>query len=182
MPAVADKDSPESDRNRIFALSTMYSKEEIKILRKNFWDTFGKRCEIVPELRHRKKKWMLHRTRIPNVALKFEVGRTDAKVMIEISHRSENRRIFVFETLQKYRLLLEEGFENGLEWEFLYEREESGQEVCRIYTSLPGADFHRQHTWPDIYNFFIENMLKLERNFLEIHDVLQEEIRSYDAF
>ncbi|WP_372653235.1 DUF4268 domain-containing protein [Draconibacterium sp.] len=49
--------------------------------------------------------------------------------------------------------------------------------MCRIFVRMEGVDFHRQNQWPDIYNFFIENMLKLERNFLEIRDLLQEEVK-----
>jgi len=153
----------------------MYSREEAKKLRKDFWILFGKRCEIVPELQYRKKKWMLYDTKISGVDLKFDIDRFEAWVMIEVNAKDEDRRLEIFETLQKYRIILEEGFENGLEWELCYTRE-LGEEVCRIYVMQDGFDIHRQNQWPDIYNFFIENMLKLEQNFLEIRDLLQEEL------
>ena len=122
--------------------------------------------------------WILHHTKISNVALKFDVGRENAQVMIEISHRNENRRLQIFEILEKYKLILEEGFPNGLHWDFYYQREDSGQEVCRIYSILENVDFHRQSQWPDIYNFFINDMLILERNFIEIRDIVKEEVKS----
>ncbi|NQU86394.1 MAG: DUF4268 domain-containing protein [Mariniphaga sp.] len=155
----------------------MYSREEIKILSTKFWNLFGKRCEIHPQLKTKKRKWILHQTKISNVDLKFDAGRKNAQVMIEISHKNETKRLQVFEVLKKYKSLLEEGFENDLIWEFLYTREDSGKEVCRIYTKLVGVDFHRQDQWPDIFNFFIENMLILERNFLEIKEILKEDIK-----
>ncbi len=71
---------------------------------------------------------------------------------------------------------MEDGFENGLIWEFYHEREDSGQKICRIYTILEKVDLHRQNQWPDIFNFFIDNMLKLEENFLMISDVLRQEL------
>jgi len=157
----------------------MYSKEEIKLLRKEFWDTFGRRCEIVPELKGRRKKWLLHRTGIPNVDLKFEAGRNDAKVILEVNHRSESQRLKTFEILERYKVLLEEGFEDGLIWDFCYLREDSGQMVCRIYTIQTGVDFHKRAQWPEIYNFFIANMLRLQRNFLEIKDMVRHEILNY---
>lgn len=155
----------------------MYSKEEVKKLSIDFWDLFKKRCEVHPDLKFKKKKWILHRTKIRGVALRFEIGRKNAKVMLELNHRSENLRIKAFETIERYKVILEEGFENGLIWEFYHEREDSGQEVCRIYTILENVDLHRQNQWPDIYNFFIENMIKLETNFLEISDILREELQ-----
>lgn len=118
---------------------------------------------------------MLYDTKISGVDLKFEVNRQEAMVMIEINSRSETRRLQIFELMEKYRILIEEGFEDGLIWEYYYKRE-SGQEVCRIFEKIIHVDIHRQNQWPDIFNFLIDNMLRLETNFLEIRDVLKEEI------
>jgi len=145
------------------------------MLRKEFWIVFARRCEIVQELRHKKKKWVLYDTGLSGIDLKFEVSRTEAMVMIEINSRLESRRLEIFETLQKYRKFLEEGFAQPLEWDICFVRE-SGQEVCRIFTSLPNVDFHRQNQWPDIFNFMIDNMLLLENNLMEIKDVLDAEL------
>jgi len=153
----------------------MCSKDEAKLLRKEFWIVFARRCEIVPELRHRKKKWVLYDTGLSGIDLKFDVTRNEAIVMIEINNRKEDRRLEVYEILQKYRILLEEGFAEPLVWDFCYTRE-SGQEVCRIYKSLPNVDFHRQNQWPDIFNFLIDNMLILENNLMEIKDALEVEL------
>lgn len=155
----------------------MYSREELKQLKIDFWQMFGKRCDVHPELKFRKRKWMLHKTKIKGVALRFDVGRKDAKVILELGNRNEKLRLKAYEILEKYKVIIEEGFENGLNWEFFHEREDSGAEVCRIYTQLNNVDFHRQNQWPDIFNFYIENMLKLEYNFLQIRDLLLEELK-----
>ncbi len=154
----------------------MYSIEEAKKLRVSFWEQFGKRCEIHPLLRNKTKKWILHRTKIKGVALRFEVGREDAKVILELGHRNENKRLKAYEILERYKIIIENGFEDGLNWEFYHQREDSQQEVCRIYAVMNGADLHRQNQWPDIFNFFIENMLQLEENFLAVKDILKEEL------
>lgn len=154
----------------------MYTREEAKQLRKKFWTLFGQRCEIVPELAGRKKKWVLYDTKISGLDLKFDIDRNEAMVMIEINHRDEDQRLTMFELLEKYKLLLEDGFDEGLHWELCYTRD-SGEEVARIFVAQPGLDIHRQNQWPDIYNFFIEKMLILERNFMDIRDIIQEELR-----
>lgn len=153
----------------------MYSKDEAKLLSKEFWIVFARRCEIVPELKYKKRKWVLYDTGLSGIDLKFEVSRSEVVVMIEINSRQENRRLEMFETMQKYRVLLEDGFAEPLIWDFCYQRE-SGQEVCRIYKSLSNVDFHRQNQWPDIFNFMIDNMLILENNFMEIKDGLEAEL------
>ncbi len=155
----------------------MYTREELKILRARFWELFAKRCEVVPELKGKKRNWVLHRTKINNVALKFDVGRENAQVMIEVTHKNENQRLDAFMALEKYKAVIEEGFNDGLVWDLTYTRSDSGQEVSRIYTSLDGVDFHRQNQWPDIFNFFIKNMLKLESNFMEVRDLVKQELK-----
>jgi len=161
----------------IFAIHfyRMYTKEEAKQIRIDFWNTFGRRCETARELRGRKKKWILYDTKIQGIDLKFDADREHALVMIEVNSNDENRRLAIYEQLEKYKIILEEGFGNGLIWDICHVRE-SGQEVCRIYVELSGADFHNQHQWPDIYNFFIANMLLLENNFMEIRDIVFEEV------
>jgi len=153
----------------------MYSRDEEKLLRKEFWIVFAHRCEIVPDLRFKKKKWVLYDTGLAGIDLKFDITRREALVMIEINNKQEDRRLEIFETMQKYRKFFEEGFAKPLEWDICFVRE-SGQEVCRIYTALPNVDFHRQNQWPDIFNFMIDNMLLLEKNLMEIKDVLEAEL------
>ena len=155
----------------------MYSKEEKKKLTIDFWELFKRRCEIHPDLKFKKKKWILHRTKIKGVALRFDIGRKDAKVILELHNRSDRLRLKAFEVLERYKVVMEEGFENGLTWEFYYQRPDSGQEVCRIYATLENVDLHRQNQWPDIYNFLIENMMKLEDNFLSVRDVLEGKLK-----
>lgn len=154
----------------------MYTQEEAKQLRLQFWEQFGRRCRVHPELSQRKKNFILHRTKVSGVALRFEADRQAARVILELGQRNEDRRLKAFEILQKYKVVLEEGFPEGLIWEFFHQREDSSKEVCRIYTELPGVDIHRQNQWPEFYNFFIDNMLKLEENFLMLRDVFKEEL------
>ncbi|NOR74734.1 MAG: DUF4268 domain-containing protein [Draconibacterium sp.] len=154
----------------------MYSIEEKKKLTADFWQLFKRRCEVHPNLKLKKKKWILHRTKIKGVALRFDVGRNDAKVILELHNRSEKLRLKAFEILERYKVVVEDGFGDELIWEFYYQRPDSKQEVCRIYTTLENIDIHKQNQWPDIYNFFIKNMMSLEDNFLMVRDVLEGEL------
>jgi hypothetical protein len=154
----------------------MYSKEEIKKLHIDFWELFKRRCDVHPDLRHKKKNFILHRTKIRGIAFRFDVDRKRALVMLELNHRNEDTRIKAFEIVERYQTIMEEGFANGLIWEFYHQREDSGQEVCRIYAQLESVDIHNRNQWPDIYNFFIENMLLLEENFSFISDIVKEEL------
>ena len=156
----------------------MFSKEEIKELRLNFWQNFKIYCETQPVLNYKKKRWILNETQIRGLALRFDLDREKAYVILELQNKQEDRRLQIFEILERYKVVMEEGFENGLIWEFFYQREDNNQEVCRIYTQLENVDWHRQNQWPEIYDFFIKNMLQMEENFLMVKDSLKEELRN----
>lgn len=156
----------------------MYSKEEIKELYRSFWQNFKSYCETQALLNFKKKRWILNETQIRGLALRFEVDRQNARVILELQNKSEDRRLQIYELLERYKVVMEEGFKNGLVWEFYHQREDNKQEVCRIYTQLENVDWHCQNQWQEIYDFFIVNMLKMEVNYLEVKDVLKAELRN----
>ena len=156
----------------------MYSKDEIKELRLSFWQNFKSYSETQPILNFKKKRWILNDTQIRGVALRFELERENAKVILELQNKQEDRRLQIFEIFERYKVVLEEGFESGLTWEFYHQREDNGQEVCRIYTQLGNVDWHNQNQWPEIYDFFIKNMLQMEENFLMVKEMVKEELRN----
>ena len=53
----------------------MYSKEELKRLKLEFWESFAAFCEVQPYLRRRRKIWTLYNTKVKGVELKFDANR-----------------------------------------------------------------------------------------------------------
>ena len=153
----------------------MFTKEEKKAVVQRFWVQFDAYCNTVPELAWKKKKWILHDTKISHLDLKFDPCRDFAIVALEINHKSESKRLQIYELLERYRLLLEQGFSDGLIWDFCY-LNDNNQDVCRIYIKKEGLDLHRLSDWLEIYMFFAENMNRLQENFLEIQEMLIEEV------
>lgn len=88
----------------------MYSKEELKNLKLEFWESFAAFCEVQPYLRGRKKIWTLYDTKVKGVELKFDANRQGAYVILEVNHRSEDLRLEMFERLTWYKETLEQDF------------------------------------------------------------------------
>ena len=151
----------------------MYSREELKSLKKEFWEGFGSYCEVQPYLSGRKKIWMLYDTKVRGVELKFDVDRKSASVILEINLRQENARLDMYEKLTWYKDQLEKGLEEKPIWDVCYTRE-SGEEVARIYIREEGHDFHRRSDWGEIFRFMATRMYLLEKNFRKIADYLRE--------
>jgi hypothetical protein len=151
----------------------MYTKEEVKQLKKEFWEGFGLYCSQIPALKRRKSKFMLYNTKMKGVELKFDATRDGAYVILEINHHDTVKRFELYEKFEKYKLLVEKNFPEGLIWDFAYIRE-CGTEVCRIYTQKIGIDIHRRLQWMDFYKFMSDNMLKLEKSFRMVKEAIED--------
>ena len=73
----------------IFWVSDMYSKDELKQLKKEFWEGFGVFCSNHPVLGKRKSKFMLYNTKMKGVELKFDATREGAFVILELNSLNE---------------------------------------------------------------------------------------------
>ena len=107
---------------------------------------------------------MLYNTKMKGVELKFDANREGAFVILEFNHSSENDRLSKYEQFERYKVLMEKEFPEGLIWNFAYQLE-TGNEVCRIYSQKTGIDIHRRIQWMDFYGFMAAEMLKLARAF-----------------
>ncbi|WP_301706355.1 DUF4268 domain-containing protein [uncultured Parabacteroides sp.] len=151
----------------------MYSKDELKNLKLEFWESFAAFCEVQPYLRGRKKMWTLYDTKVKGVELKFDATRERAFVILEVNHRSEDARLEMFERLTWYKDTLEMDFPEGLTWDICFVRD-TGKQVARVYTSRSGIDFHRRQDWGEFFSFMASQMYLLERNFMSIAEYLRE--------
>ena len=151
----------------------MYSKDELKNLKLEFWESFAAFCEVQPYLRGRKKIWTLYDTKVKGVELKFDATREGAFVILEVNHRGEEARLEMFERLTWYKDTLEMDFPEGLTWDICFVRD-TGKQVARIYTSKSGIDFHRRQDWGELFSFMASQMYLLERNFMSIAEYLRE--------
>ena len=151
----------------------MYSKDELKNLKLEFWESFAAFCEVQPYLRGRKKTWVLYDTKVKGVELKFDATREGAFVILEVNHRSEEARLEMFERLTWYKDTLETDFPEGLTWDICFVHD-TGKQVARIYTAKSGIDFHRRQDWGEFFSFMASQMYLLERNFMSIAEYLRE--------
>jgi hypothetical protein len=150
----------------------MYSKEELKQLKKEFWEGFGTYCSLVPALKRRKSKFMLYNTKMKGVELKFDATRTGASVILEINLSNPVLRIEKFEQFVRHKSTMEKQFPNGLIWNPSYIRE-CGTEVSRIYTEKKDIDLHRRIQWLEFYKFMTDEMIKLEKAFKLVKEIIE---------
>ncbi|OUR91089.1 hypothetical protein A9Q87_11480 [Flavobacteriales bacterium 34_180_T64] len=141
----------------------MFSKEESRLLRQDFWISFGKSFP---------RKWILYDTKMKGFSFKFHFDTKKALVALDLEDDLENR-INYWEKLQALQsILLNEYVENAIYEEAYYL--ENGKEISRIYVPLEQkVSIHNKNSWRDTMEFFNEHMSRFEAFFEEYKDVIK---------
>ncbi len=142
----------------------MYSKEEAQQIKKEFWTAFA---EAYP------RKWLLYDTKIKDVTFKFYVDNKKAQVMLDIEPKDEEKRKIYFEKIESLKTILLEEYLP----EAIFERNfylENGKLISRIWVEKTGISINNKNTWPEIFDFFNENMSAFEYFFYEHEDYIKD--------
>lgn len=142
----------------------MFSKEESRLLRQEFWISFGKSFP---------RKWILYHTKIKGFSFKFHFDTKNALVALDLEDDLENR-IKYWEKLQSLRSILRDEYISDV----IFEEEfylENGKEISRIYLPLDHkVSIHNKNSWQEVMVFFNETMSQFEAFFEEYRDILED--------
>ena len=141
----------------------MFSKEESKKIRQEFWTSFSK------EYPH---KWLLYNTKMKEIQLKFTFNRKIAQVSLDVIDDDELIRAYYFEKLESLQKILKSEYLPEIIFEEHYELPE-GKIISRIYVQMDGVSIHDPKTWPEVKKFFNTKMLLLEEFFKDFSDFLK---------
>ncbi|MGC1514017.1 MAG: DUF4268 domain-containing protein [Maribacter sp.] len=139
----------------------MYSKEESRKLRETFWTAFGKSFP---------KKWILYKTNIKGLSLKFHFDLKSAMVSMDIDSDLE-QRVQLWEKLTGLKSILKEEYLPEAIFEDFYPMEH-GKEVSRIYVRLKEVSIHNKNSWRETMEFFSTKMIQFEAFFTTYKDII----------
>ncbi len=142
----------------------MYSREENQKLKREFWISFAEKYP---------RKWVLYDTKIKDFSFKFYVDNKKVQVLIDIEHKSEEKRILYFEKLQALKEILQDEFVKDLVFEKEYHLE-TQKVVSRVWTELDQVKVSNRNDWDRIFDFFYKNMEGLERFYLEYDEFIKD--------
>ncbi|TVZ51837.1 DUF4268 domain-containing protein [Dokdonia sp. Hel_I_53] len=141
----------------------MFTREQSKEVREQFWIFFGKRYP---------KKWLLYNTGIKDLNLKFDFDTEKAIIALDSESKDEIDRTYYFEKLISLKTLLKEEVSQHLIFDEQYQLE-SGKVISRIYLLLTDVNIHNKNHWPKVFDFFYDNMIKLENFYIEYQDFIK---------
>lgn len=140
----------------------MFSKEESKKLREEFWISFGKSFP---------RKWILYNTQIKNLSFKFYFDKKKARVSLEIDEPNLERRIELWEKLVSLKTILKDDFIADVIFEDAYYLPD-GKEISCIYLEIENVSIHNKNTWQETMMFLNKKMLRFEAFFEDYKDII----------
>ncbi|GAL63835.1 DUF4268 domain-containing protein [Algibacter lectus] len=141
----------------------MFSKEESRKMREEFWTSFGKSFP---------RKWILYNTKLKGLSFKFHFDNRSALIALDLEDDLEHR-INHWEKLEALKpILLDEYLPDAIYNEAYFLDNE--KEISRIYVPLEQkVSIHNKNTWRDVMEFFNVNMNLFEAFFEEYKDVIE---------
>ncbi|WP_378175895.1 DUF4268 domain-containing protein [Aquimarina sp. SS2-1] len=141
----------------------MFSKEESKKIRQEFWTAFGTNYP---------RKWLLYNTKIKDVTLKFTLTTKLAQVSIDVEPSDEVIRAYYYDKFLSLKSIIISEYLDDIIFNEFYELE-NGKIISRIYVELENVSIHNKSTWSDAMKFLHDKMLRLESFFLEYKDFIE---------
>ncbi|MEL0456277.1 DUF4268 domain-containing protein [Flavobacteriaceae bacterium SZ-1-7] len=141
----------------------MFSKEESRILRQEFWTSFGKSFP---------RKWILYDTKLKGFSFKFHFDTKTALVAIDLEDDLENRIKYWEKLLALKSILLDDYLPEAIFEEEYYL--DNQKEISRIYVPLENkVSIHNKNSWQEVMVFFNEKMGLFEAFFEEYKDIIE---------
>ena len=142
----------------------MFSREESKRIREEFWTGFGQKYP---------RKWILYDTKIKEVQLKFSFTNDFAQVSLDVSSSDDLIQQYYTEKLQSLEAILKSDYlpEASLKENYMLLE---GKSVTRIYVQLDGVNIHNRDHWPVVWEFLYRNMDQLESFFTDFRDFIKD--------
>lgn len=152
----------------------MFSKEESRLIKKEFWTNFGifsqkKRVGLGLD-----KRWISHNTGISCLSLKFDFERKEALVGIEIYTNNSKEEEKYLTRLIQLKQILNDLFTEQPIWDEDFELL-NGRFAVKIYHKLSKVNIHDKSCWPEVYNFFFDYMIKYEEFYSDYKDFIKDQ-------
>ncbi len=142
----------------------MFSKEESRLMKQEFWTSFGKSFP---------RKWILYNTKLKGFSFKFHFDNKTAAVVLDVEDDLEYR-IKYWEKLEALKNILTTEYlpEAIYHEQYILDNE---KEISRILVPLDlKVSIHNKKSWRDVMEFFNKNMRLFEAFFEEYRDVIAD--------
>lgn len=139
----------------------MYSREEAKRLKEQFWTSFGQYMSAIPSADSEKINWVNYRTGIKHLFFRMDVTNKTAVIMIELTNPDESIRELMYAQLLELKTVLNDTLKEEWDWDDVY-FDSFGKKTSRISLELNKVSVFKQDDWPQLISFFKPRIIALD--------------------
>lgn len=150
----------------------MYTMDEKKNIRKDFWNRFKTYSNKRKLKLNKPGKWIMEATGIKQLKLKFHFDEKLAYTGIIIDTRNLDKRIELFDKLEKLKGELERKVPFQLHWELESNITEK-KTISRVIAKKENVNIYNHEHWKEVMSFLFDAMDPMEDIFREYYDFLK---------
>ncbi|WP_282075774.1 DUF4268 domain-containing protein [Maribacter aquivivus] len=139
----------------------MFSKEDSRKLREEFWIAFGKSFP---------NKWTLYKTKVKGLSFKFHFDLKMAMVSIDVDSDLE-QRVKVWDKLVALKSILIDEYLPDAIYEDIFILDNQ-KDISRIYVQIKDVSIHNKNSWRETMQFLNTSMYKIESFYEGYKDII----------
>ncbi|GGH19158.1 hypothetical protein GCM10011418_23330 [Sphingobacterium alkalisoli] len=139
----------------------MYSRDETKKAKEQFWTTFGQYMAAVPSSDLERINWVNYKTEVRNIFFRMDATSKEASIMIEMSHPDEGIRQLMFEQFLELKSVFQTILQEDWEWHRVY-HDAYGKQISCISVLLEEVSIFKKDDWPALISFFKPRIIALD--------------------
>jgi hypothetical protein len=149
----------------------MYSKEELKTLKTNFWNTFKAKMSHKRSSNGRKMNWLNYPSEVPFIFIRLDTDHSGARLIFDIQSKDEGVRAIIWEQLYELKVVMES--EMGSEGLWLENCSSPFvKSFNRIMWERKDLSFYRPEDHTEIMQFLEDRLIHFDIFYQDFKDVL----------
>ena len=151
----------------------MFSKKHNKEIKQLFFTSFGKSMSLHKSKNGNSVKWLNYPTNVKDVYFRIQCNKSSASIFIDIQHRDEEIRKLFYEQFLELKILFKNKIGDNWTWQNSFVNEVD-KKCCRISRTIDNVNINNKETWSISFNFYKENLIKLDAFWVEFSDLFKE--------
>ncbi|MNJ84976.1 hypothetical protein D3C87_24400 [compost metagenome] len=149
----------------------MYSKEELKQLKTDFWNQFKVKMQKTRSSNGRRMNWLAYPSEVKNIYIRVDADNSGARLTFDIQGKDEGVRQILWEQLYELKIVMES--EMGPEGIWIENASSpSVPQFNRIIWERTDLKFFNPEDHAEIQNFLADRLIHFDAFYQEFKDIL----------
>lgn len=149
----------------------MYSKDEVKLLKTQFWTAFGMVMKPHLSTEGLRINWVNYKTGVKDIVFKTDASKKEISISIQLHHDDVGIRELYWEQFLEFKSLFHSIVEEEWDWNDIAYNEYD-EPYSSISISSKGNIFDKDQ-WQDMFAFLKARLLKLDEFWSDAQEIFK---------